>query len=325
MKHRKEGKKEKKRKKKKKRKKRKEKQERDKKPFSKTRNMPPDLLRTDPQPIIHNWGLADRCIIGAVPGKSSWVECCGNMSGKKIIVKLPGITWQDLQNKREEKRPTTIKKMVLAPTPRVKKRRLEEGAEEGEAAVAQAVAEEGEERKGSIVVKLGAKKSQLEQMMESGEEDDEEDEKVRASARLHGISKETLKRIHDTSGFDRVGGVAELEEAEKRDAIAYWSPYETDKLYDAFRVFGADFTLMEAKFANRNRLQLKSKFNLEEKDNDEAITWALANEFEVPDEIDPFALPLPCQLRGWSQDELKKYYPVLLKHLEAKYGTRPDP
>ena len=237
------------------------------------------------------------------------------MSGKKILVKLPGIKWADLKEQREESRPTTIKKMVMQPVPRVKKRKVVEEEDGGEEK------KEGEEKQ-RLVFKLkgiwkeGAK----------GKEEEKEKEGEGEGARLYGRKAEVLRQIHDTSRYNRVAvEMDQEEEGEKKEQSAYWSPYETDKLYDALRVFGSDFTLMEPKFANRSRPQLKAKFNLEEKDNEDAITWALANEFDVPDEIDPFELPFPCQLRGWSQEDLDAYYPVLLQHLENKYGKRYPP
>jgi hypothetical protein len=77
-----------------------------------------------------------------------------------------------------------------------------------------------------------------------------------------------------------------------------WSRYETDKFYDALRLFGTDFTLMTTRFSNRTRKQLKAKFTKEEGRNSSAITDAVKDPFPLPDDCDPFEIRLPCQNLG---------------------------
>ncbi len=93
---------------------------------------------------------------------------------------------------------------------------------------------------------------------------------------------------------------------------------QTDKFYDALRMFGTDFTLIASKFPNRTRKQIKAKFVREESANSAAVTWAVKNPFPLPDDCDPFILPLPCQLRGFPVAELERYWALLLRELKRE-------
>lgn len=131
-----------------------------------------------------------------------------------------------------------------------------------------------------------------------------------------------------------------------------WSRYETDKFYDALRMFGTDFTLIASRFPNRSRKQIKAKFVKEESRNSIAVTWALRNPFPMPEECgaksaasqvgvspnaqltwpraDPFALPFPSMMRGWPREDIETYWdrhlmPEVRRLTALKAGEEPPP
>eukprot|EP00177_Eucheuma_denticulatum_P004074 GFKZ01007380.1.p1 GENE.GFKZ01007380.1~~GFKZ01007380.1.p1 ORF type:complete len:316 (-),score=40.24 GFKZ01007380.1:15-827(-) len=61
----------------------------------------------------------------------------------------------------------------------------------------------------------------------------------------------------------------------KRESALRWSQQETDKFYQALRMFGTDFSLMERLFPKRSRRQLKFKFKREDKENPKRVDEAL--------------------------------------------------
>lgn len=63
----------------------------------------------------------------------------------------------------------------------------------------------------------------------------------------------------------------------KRETPIKWEEAETEKFFEALRLFGADFSLMEHIFPSRTRKQLKLKFKREERNDGEKIDWAMRN------------------------------------------------
>jgi hypothetical protein len=104
---------------------------------------------------------------------------------------------------------------------------------------------------------------------------------------------------------------------EKKDKNARWSMYETDKFYDCLRMFGTDFTLIAHRFKNRTRKQIKAKYQQEEKKNPTALTWALNHEYlnQLPSEVDPFELAMPCEYRGYDLGFIEDYWSELRAQL----------
>jgi hypothetical protein len=151
---------------------------------------------------------------------------------------------------------------------------------------------------------------------EQEEEEEEEEEGSDAEAQRRG----EVERINAAEGLQRPAAAPRGKKGPVRQAGVKntWSPYETDKFFDSVRVFGTDFTLAAEKFANRTRDQLVFKFHQEESNNEDAVTWAMRNSLEVPPELNPFELDLPCQLEGWSQEDLDKFYVVLLDEIKKR-------
>ncbi len=63
----------------------------------------------------------------------------------------------------------------------------------------------------------------------------------------------------------------------RREAAIKWEEAETEKFYNALRLFGTDFSLMERIFPGRTRRQLKLKFKREERNSPEKIDYAMKN------------------------------------------------
>lgn len=202
---------------------------------------------------------------------------------------LPEQGWAEVVEQRGEEGFMTLKNLIIR-APRVKRPRPEEKGqgEEGGRAEGQA---------GGVEETLGRPLAL-------------DDPRARALM---------AEAVNDTSGFlhQKRGSINPRQK--RKDVNVLWMPYETDKFYDALRLFGSDFSLMKTRFANRDRKSLKAKFHKEEKADQEAITWALLHDLGVPDDIDPFQLPFPSQLRGWDQQTLREYHEDLIKRLEEKY------
>lgn len=73
---------------------------------------------------------------------------------------------------------------------------------------------------------------------------------------------------------DRVTSTTYRKHTTKRTR---WTREETFMFYKALKVCGTDFTLMEKVFFDRERKQLKNKFNKEEKENGELVGEALGS------------------------------------------------
>lgn len=64
----------------------------------------------------------------------------------------------------------------------------------------------------------------------------------------------------------------------KREKNVYWDHVSNEKFYDGLRMFGTDFEMISNMFPNRNRRQIKLKFNKEEKAFPKKIASALMGE-----------------------------------------------
>eukprot|EP00301_Raphidiophrys_heterophryoidea_P002819 c11302_g1_i1.p1 GENE.c11302_g1_i1~~c11302_g1_i1.p1 ORF type:complete len:421 (-),score=116.79 c11302_g1_i1:185-1447(-) len=94
------------------------------------------------------------------------------------------------------------------------------------------------------------------------------------------LSEDALynSNIEDHSAFDRID-----ESAVAINSRSYsnwtkgdrWSTKETAAFYQALRVCGSDFSVMEKLFPTRNRRQLRNKFKREEKTNPDMINRAM--------------------------------------------------
>lgn len=209
---------------------------------------------------------------------------------------LESKTWDEVYAQREEKRPATIKKLLIVPPPRRSKR-----ARRGP---------QGDDQEGDN----GADPRQGAEAESEEEEEDFAADDPRARRRM-------IRDANDVSDFERqsLGGARSSVHRKKKDVNVLWTAYETEKFRDALRIFGSDFTLMESRFGNRSRNSLKAKFG---KEDDEQLTWLMRNSFPLPDDLDPFTLPFPSQLRGWDEDTINDYHQNLLERLEKRYPGR---
>lgn len=64
----------------------------------------------------------------------------------------------------------------------------------------------------------------------------------------------------------------------KRERNIYWDAESTEKFYNGLRMFGTDFEMISKMFPNRNRRQIKLKFNKEERDYPRKVYNALMGE-----------------------------------------------
>ena len=64
----------------------------------------------------------------------------------------------------------------------------------------------------------------------------------------------------------------------RREKNASWTNEDNEKFYNALRMMGTDFEMISKMFPNRNRRQIKLKFNKEERDFPEKIATALSGE-----------------------------------------------
>jgi Myb DNA-binding like len=110
--------------------------------------------------------------------------------------------------------------------------------------------------------------------------------------------------VNEGAGDYKEDRVTATSYSTKRTKRARWSKEETCLFHRALRVCGTDFTLMEKIFFDRDRRQIKNKFNKEEKENCAAISDALQTKIKFTKE---------------DLDRLKKdYNDVKL----CKYGSR---
>ena len=64
----------------------------------------------------------------------------------------------------------------------------------------------------------------------------------------------------------------------KREMNIYWDTESTEKFYNGIRMFGTDFEMISKMFPDRNRRQIKLKFNKEEREFPKKISNALIGE-----------------------------------------------
>lgn len=94
------------------------------------------------------------------------------------------------------------------------------------------------------------------------------------------FNTQTWNRAHKRDKRDRVPGVQ-----------GRWSPDSTDKFYNAIRMFGADFTIIQKFFPHKTRRQIKLKFVREERDDPSRIKDAMVGptEEKVPMSLSQYA------------------------------------
>lgn len=81
-----------------------------------------------------------------------------------------------------------------------------------------------------------------------------------------------------------------------------WSEDETDKFYDALRMFGTDFFIISKMFAPKTRRMIKNKFNREEKLDPHRITRALTGVVETPMSLEHYS-----RETGFAMEKFTKY------------------
>lgn len=81
-----------------------------------------------------------------------------------------------------------------------------------------------------------------------------------------------------------------------------WSEDETDKFYDALRMFGTDFFIISKMFAPKTRRMIKNKFNREEKLDPNRITRALTGIVETPMSLEHYS-----RETGFAIEKFTKY------------------
>jgi transcription factor TFIIIB component B'' len=65
--------------------------------------------------------------------------------------------------------------------------------------------------------------------------------------------------------------------AKKRVTSNRWSPQETNLFFDAVRMCGTDFSMIESLLPHRSRSQIKGKYKIEERSNSGRLYQALDN------------------------------------------------
>ncbi|CZT21612.1 uncharacterized protein RCC_07476 [Ramularia collo-cygni] len=81
-----------------------------------------------------------------------------------------------------------------------------------------------------------------------------------------------------------------------------WSEDETDKFYDALRMFGTDFFIISKMFAPKTRRMIKNKFNREEKLDPNRINRALTGIVETPMSLEHYS-----RETGFAMEKFTKY------------------
>lgn len=85
---------------------------------------------------------------------------------------------------------------------------------------------------------------------------------------------------------DRRRDVADRLPLQKKDA---WPEAETERFYEALRMWGTDFGIISTMFAPKTRRQLKMKFNREERLDPARVNAALLGKDTVPMNLEHFA------------------------------------
>ncbi len=149
-----------------------------------------------------------------------------------------------------------------------------------------------------------------------GEVEEEEEEEEEANDEQKAAKRQQeIARINLTEGLRPE---KKPKNSRRSGVKVVWSSYETDKFYDSLRLLGSDFTLSVGRFGNRTRQQMVKKLHQEDRTNEAAVTWAMRNTLNVPAELNPFEVPMPCQLEGWHKEDLDRFYDVLLQEIKTR-------
>lgn len=89
-----------------------------------------------------------------------------------------------------------------------------------------------------------------------------------------------------------------------------WSEEETDKFYDAIRMFGTDFFIISKMFPPKTRRMIKAKFVREEKLDPQRVNNALCGKEILPMNLDHY-----CRETGKDASQFTKYEGI--KHAES--------
>lgn len=96
-----------------------------------------------------------------------------------------------------------------------------------------------------------------------------------------------------------------------------WSPDETGKFYKFLAMYGSNFALLAALFANRTRKQLKNKFKKEEREHPDKINDALVNRLEPEMTVEEFEVTVKKNMELKATAEKKR--------IAALSGKQPEP
>merc|ERR1712157_466542 len=94
--------------------------------------------------------------------------------------------------------------------------------------------------------------------------------------------------------FDLMSGYKKCYQGRKKTIAKKWSKLETELFYKALTAVGQDFQMMELYFKSfgggktRNKKELRSKFQREDKSNGKKITQALKNSIKSELKISDF-------------------------------------
>lgn len=158
---------------------------------------------------------------------------------------------------------------------------------------------------------------------DDNEDDDDEDEEEEDVEDEKEDRRKELDAINRTEGL--MQGAPKYKKKGRAEHVKiWWSAYDTDMFFDNLRLWGTDFLLGNSKFPKtRDHRSFLRKLHHEEKANAEAVNWALDHPLPVPDGMNPDDVPLPCQLEGYSKEDLDAYYKVLLATLKKNAGANP--
>ncbi len=176
--------------------------------------------------------------------------------------------------------------------------------------------DEEEENRNAIVEEEEENQGEAEEEEEEEEDGDDDDDDGNDDDDGDNDDEERKAELDKINRVEGMRGARSRKRGRQKHVKTNWSFYETEMFFDNLRLFGTDFLLGSDKFPNRSHKQMVRKLRVEEKVNPQAVDWALANPFKIPDGIDPYKIPLPCQLEGYSNEDLEAYYKVLLETLE---------
>jgi len=145
--------------------------------------------------------------------------------------------------------------------------------------------------------------------------------------------KNKIEMLNATVIVENGAGLVNYGSWRKRKRSSRWSLRETARYYRALSMLGTDFSLMENLFPNRSRFELKRKFKVEEKVNQDLIDRTIASQkpfdptvFGNETDDDELSDTESTTKEKNGQDKVKKAAPRRRrKKTEEQEGDEPKP